>query len=65
MTEKYKILKQLIGEWIERETENLIDIRKTNGVNCVAYGMASGALDAYKQVLSDIEELESEGVIND
>lgn len=60
---KYQILKELINAWIEREKENMQDIRRTNGTNCAAYSMALGAVDAYQQVLTDIAELETEAVL--
>ena len=58
MSDKYKILKEVINEWIEREHENLHDAVKSAGSNSVGAAMCMGALEAYKQVLSDIEELE-------
>lgn len=60
---KYDILKGLINEWIEREKENFEDAKKSAGVNCAGANMAIGAIDAYKQVLSDIKELEMVAVI--
>lgn len=58
MSDKYTILKELIREWIDRETENLKEIRKDGCANTVGEGMAMGAHEAYCQVLNDIEELE-------
>jgi hypothetical protein len=60
LTGKYDTLKELIGEWIEREEENLEEARASAGINCAGAGMAMGALDAYRQVLSDIADLEAE-----
>lgn len=60
--EKYKILKELIYEWIERETENLLEIRKDGHSNTVGEGMAMGAQEAYHQILNDINELEKEAI---
>ena len=62
---KYKILKELINDWIDREKENFDEARKSAGVNCAGAAMALGAIDAYKQVLSDIDELEQEASITD
>lgn len=56
---KYKILKEQIQEWIEREKENFDEARKY-GVNTPGASMAVGAIEAYEQVLRDIAELESE-----
>jgi hypothetical protein len=64
MSEKYKIIKELIGEWIEREQENYEEAVESAGINCCGACMASGALEAYRQVLSDIESLEQEAVIS-
>ena len=61
---KYKILKELINEWIEREQENLKESLELAGHNSPGACMAMGALDAYKQVLSDINELEAEVVLS-
>lgn len=57
---KYDILKELIREWIEREEEDLDEAVASAGTNCAGASMAMGALDAYKQVLADIDELERE-----
>lgn len=62
MGDKYKILKELINEWIEHETENYNEARSLAGINSPGACMASGAIDAYRQVLSDIEELQMEAV---
>lgn len=56
----YKILKELINEWIELEKENYSEAKAVAGIDCAGACMANGAIDAYKQVLSDIEELEKE-----
>lgn len=62
---KYTILKEQINEWIEREKQNLKEAMEDGGINCIGAGMAMGALDAYRQVLLDIEELERVAVITD
>ena len=62
---KYDKLKELINEWIEREKENYDEAKRSAGINCCGCCMASGALDAYKKVLADIKELESEFGFND
>jgi hypothetical protein len=65
MGDKYKILKEAINEWIDLETENFNEAKASAGVNCAGAAMALGALDAYRQVLSDIKELEMVAVISD
>ena len=60
MEKKYAILKELINDWIEREMYNLEEARLSAGIDCPGACLASGALEAYRQVLSDIEELETE-----
>lgn len=62
--DQYKILKELINQWIEREEENY-DEAKVFGVDCAGAAMALGALDAYNQVLSDIASLEQTAVLTD
>ena len=62
---KYKILKELINEWIEREKEDLAECKDHGGYNTVGAGMAMGALEAYRQVLTDISQLERTAVIDD
>jgi hypothetical protein len=57
---KYDELKHLIHEWIDCETENLNAARISAGINCAGSSMAMGAIDAYRQVLADIEELEQD-----
>lgn len=57
---KYAVLKEYISDWIYREEENFKDAKEAGGVNCVGAGMALGAIDAYRQVLADISELEKE-----
>lgn len=52
---KYDLLKELINAWIEREKENIEE--------CHGIQSAQGALNAYRQVLFDIEELEQEVTI--
>jgi hypothetical protein len=59
---KYTILKELLNEHVERETENL---REEESHNTVYYGMVSGALDAYKNVLELIRQLEQEVAFDD
>lgn len=61
---KYDVLKELIGEWIEREKENFEEARQSAGVNCPGACMASGAIEAFRQVLSDIEEFERVAVLS-
>lgn len=62
---KYKIIKELINERIDREKENYQEARELSGVNSPGACMASGAIDAYNTVLSDIAELEREAVIDE
>lgn len=62
--EKYKILQELINQWVEREKEKLKELREYEGINSPAVCRAVGALSAYEQVLSDIAELEREAVIS-
>jgi hypothetical protein len=61
---KYKILKELICEWIDREQENFSEAKQSAGINCPGACMALGAIDAYKQVLEDISSLEQEAVLS-
>lgn len=56
---KYKILKEQINAWKYREHENLAEAQRLAGNNSPGFAMALGAIEAYDQVLSDIEELES------
>jgi hypothetical protein len=60
---KYKILKELINEWLETETENYSEAMRLGGGNMPGACMASGAIDAYRTVLKDIEELEKEAAV--
>lgn len=60
MKEKYTVLKRLIGEWLERENENLDEAQRLGGSNTPGAAMAMGAIEAYEQVLRDIAELEQE-----
>jgi hypothetical protein len=61
---KYEILKECIGEWLERERDNYEEAKKSAGTNCPGACMAAGAIEAYEQVLSDITELEKEVLIS-
>jgi len=63
MSQKYLILKELISEWIEREMENYEEAVRLVGTECPGACLAAGALDAYQQVLRDIEELEREASV--
>lgn len=60
---KYDVLKEMISEWIELETENYKEAKNLAGINSCGACMAAGAVDAYKQVMSDIAELEAEVVV--
>jgi hypothetical protein len=60
---KYKVLKELINQWIKRETENYSEAMRLGGGNMPGAYTASGAIDAYKTVLKDIEELEKEAAV--
>ena len=59
---KYTILKEQINEWIAREEENLDEC---SDHNCYMAGVIIGAIEAYRQVLLDIKELERVVVITD
>ena len=59
---KYKILREQIEAFIETETETLKSIKNKN--SCAA-GMSMGAIEAYTQVLSDINELEQTISVDD
>lgn len=63
--DKYKLLIDLINQCIEQERENQKEAAKSAGVNCCGSCMAMGAIDAYRQVLSDIGELTQEVGFND
>ncbi len=59
---KYEILKEFIEESLEREKENFREASKSAGVNCAGASMAIGAVDAFEEVLTYIEELEEEAL---
>lgn len=60
MSSKYDILVELIEQWLATEKEKLEQIKNKNSVMA---GMSMGAIEAYSQVLSDIEELEREAAL--
>jgi len=57
--------KERMKEWLYRamdmEKENMDEAQKSAGMDCVGFGMADGAHDAYKNVLdnmfTDFEDL--------
>lgn len=58
-------LKELLQEYIEREKEEFKDAKESAGPNCPGACLALGALDAYRQVLTDIEDLEQEARVEE
>lgn len=57
---KYEILKELISEWLTTAKEDAIEAHQTGGQNCYGLGFAEGEVSAYRQILADIVELETE-----
>lgn len=55
-----KVLKADVYELLERESDNLLEIRKSGNSNTVGEGMAMGAHEAYNEVLNLIEAIECE-----
>ena len=54
---KYKTLKELVVESLNKEKENMVETAKI-GSNTAMFGMCSGAAEAYQHVLEYIKSLE-------
>jgi hypothetical protein len=65
MSDKYEILKEAILDWKQTAKEDLKEAQRVAGHNCYGAGFAAGEIQAYEQILSDIEELKSVAVITD
>ncbi len=58
--DRFIFIKEHINSCIESEEENLQEAIKSAGSNCAGAAMAMGALDAYKDVLEYLTELDKE-----
>lgn len=57
-SEKYHELESVILEAIDDEIVNRDEAKKSAGINCPGCCMAMGAIDAYREVLRMIDDVE-------
>jgi len=60
MNTKYETLKYFVKEWIEFSKRDLKEVSQITPENSFERGYHQGEIDAYNQLLTDIEELEKE-----